>query len=164
VRTAADIDEAIAQDKSGIFVTHLGTALFVGDLDRVGLWRELGYGYCLPAYNSRKQVSDGRFEPDNGRLTGYGRRFMDMSNPNTVTTEMMRQVPRRQPLPCLSSRSGESSRGPRRVEPTLATGLPPPRNSGRPENGGSGPVPAGRGVGAGRRRGVPRMTSGGVET
>lgn len=37
------------QDKSGLFVTHLGAALFVGDLDRVGLWRELGYGYCLPA-------------------------------------------------------------------------------------------------------------------
>lgn len=38
------------------------------------------------------------------------------------------------------------------------------RNAGRSENGGSGPVPDGAGCRADRRRGVSRMTSGGVET
>ncbi len=80
VRTTADIDEAIAEDKLGIFFTHQGTALFGGDLDRVALWRELGYGYCLLAYNSRNQVGDGCFEPDNGRLTGYGKLLIKAYN------------------------------------------------------------------------------------
>ncbi len=80
VRTTADIDEAIAEDKLGIFFTHQGTALLGGDLGRVGLWRELGYGYCLLAYNSRNRVGDGGFEPDNGRLTGYGKLLIKAYN------------------------------------------------------------------------------------
>lgn len=80
VRTAKDIDDAIAEGKLGIFFTHQGTALFGGDLDRVGLWKELGYGYCLLAYNTRNNVGDGCFEPDNGRLTGYGKLLIKAYN------------------------------------------------------------------------------------
>jgi membrane dipeptidase len=80
VRTAKDIDEAIQEQKLGLFFTHQGTALFGGDLDRVGLWRQLGYGYCLLAYNTRNTVGDGCFEPDNGRLTGYGKLLIDAYN------------------------------------------------------------------------------------
>lgn len=80
VRTTRDIDDAINENKLGLFFTHQGTALFGGDLDRVGLWRQLGYGYCLLAYNARNTVGDGCFEPDNGRLTGYGRLLIDAYN------------------------------------------------------------------------------------
>lgn len=48
--------------------------------DMVGLWRRLGYGYCLLAYNARNTVGDGCFEADNGRLTGYGKLLMDAYN------------------------------------------------------------------------------------
>lgn len=80
VRTAKDIDDAINEKKLGLFFTHQGTALFGGDLDRVGLWRQLGYGYCLLAYNTRNAVGDGCFEPDNGRLTGYGKLLIEAYN------------------------------------------------------------------------------------
>lgn len=80
VRTTKDIDAAIAEDKLGIFFTHQGTAIFDGDLDRVGFWRQLGYGYCLLAYNTRNTVADGCFEPDNGRLTGFGKLLIDAYN------------------------------------------------------------------------------------
>lgn len=80
IRTTKDIDAVIAEGKLGIFFTHQGTAIFDGDLDRVGFWRQLGYGYCLLSYNTRNTVSDGCFEPDNGRLTGFGKLLIDAFN------------------------------------------------------------------------------------
>lgn len=80
VRTTKDIDEAVKENKLGIFFTHQGTGIFGGDIDRVSLWRQLGYGYCLLAYNSRNAVGDGCFEPDNGRLTMYGKFLIDAYN------------------------------------------------------------------------------------
>lgn len=77
VRTAADIDASVKENKLGLFFTHQGTALFAGDVDMVGLWRQLGYGYCLLAYNQRNAVGDGCFEKENGGLTGYGRQLID---------------------------------------------------------------------------------------
>jgi len=80
VRTTADIDAAIAENKLGMFFTHQGTAIFGGNPDMVALWRQLGYGYCLLAYNTRNSIADGCFEPDNGRLTGLGKLLMDAYN------------------------------------------------------------------------------------
>lgn len=80
VRTAADIDTAIAEGKLGIVFTHQGTALFGGDVEMVGLWRQLGYGYCLLAYNQRNSVGDGCFDQENGRLTDYGKQLVDAYN------------------------------------------------------------------------------------
>jgi len=80
VRTAKDIDEAIKEKKLGLFFTHQGTALFGGAIDRIAVWRQLGYGYCLLAYNARNTVGDGCFEPDNGRLTAYGKALIDGYN------------------------------------------------------------------------------------
>lgn len=80
VRTAKDIDDAIKEKKLGLFFTHQGTALFGGDVDRVGLWRQLGFGYCLLSYNQRNAVGDGCFEKDNGHLTTYGKALVDAYN------------------------------------------------------------------------------------
>ncbi|MCA0938466.1 dipeptidase [Salipiger pacificus] len=80
VRNASDIDAAIQEDKLGIFFTHQGTALFQNDVDMVGLWRQLGYGYCLLAYNQRNSVGDGCFETANGGLTAYGKQLIDAYN------------------------------------------------------------------------------------
>lgn len=76
VRTTADIDAAVAEGKLGIFFTHQGTALFAGNPDMVGLWRQLG----LLAYNGRNTMGDGCFEEDNGRLTGIGKLLIDAYN------------------------------------------------------------------------------------
>jgi len=80
VRTTNDIDAAIKENKLGLFFTHQGTALFGGDVDMVGLWRQLGYGYCLLAYNQRNAVGDGCFETANGGLTAYGKQLIDAYN------------------------------------------------------------------------------------
>jgi len=71
---------AIKEKKLGLFFTHQGTALFGGDVDRVALWRQLGFGYCLLAYNQRNAVGDGCFEKDNGHLTTYGKALVDAYN------------------------------------------------------------------------------------
>jgi membrane dipeptidase len=80
VRTTADIDDAVAENKLSIYFTNQGTSLFEGDLDRVAFWRQLGYGYCLLAYNGRNAYGDGCFEPDNGRLTTVGKLLIEAYN------------------------------------------------------------------------------------
>lgn len=80
VRTTQDIDDAIKEEKLGIYFTHQGTSLFEGDLDRVAFWRQLGYGYCLLSYNGRCTYGDGCFEPDNGSLTTMGKLLIDAYN------------------------------------------------------------------------------------
>ena len=80
VRTTADIDTAIANGKLGIYLTHQGTSLFEGDPDRVAFWRQLGYGYCLLAYNGRNQYGDGCFEPDDANLTTVGKLLIEAYN------------------------------------------------------------------------------------
>ena len=80
VRTTKDIDTAVAENKLGIYFTHQGSGLFEGDVEKVGIFRQLGYGYCLMAYNMRNAVGDGCFEPDNGRLTIYGKALVDAYN------------------------------------------------------------------------------------
>lgn len=80
VRTANDIDDAIAENKLGIYFTNQGTSLFEGDPDRVAFWRQLGYGYCLLSYNGRNSYGDGCFEPDNGSLTTVGKLLIEAYN------------------------------------------------------------------------------------
>ena len=80
VRTTKDIDEAVKQNKLGIYFTHQGTQIFGGDVDRVGFWREMGFGYCLLAYNQRNDVGDGCFESENRGLTEYGKKLIDSYN------------------------------------------------------------------------------------
>ncbi len=80
VRTSADIDAAVAEGRLGIFFTNQGTSIFEGDPDRVAFWRELGYGYCLLAYNGRNPYGDGCFEPDNGHLTTVGKLLIEAYN------------------------------------------------------------------------------------
>ena len=80
VRTTKDIDEAVKQNKLGIYFTHQGTQIFGGDIDRVGFWRELGFGYCLLAYNQRNDVGDGCFESENRGLTDFGKTLIDSYN------------------------------------------------------------------------------------
>ena len=113
VRNKADMDQAMAEKKLGIYFTHQGTGLYEGDVERVGVLRQLGYGYCLLAYNMRNAVGDGCFEPDNGRLTIYGKSLVDAYNKygmvvdvsHTGTRTALDAIERSQ-QPCISSHSG----------------------------------------------------------
>jgi len=111
VRTARDIDTAIKEDKLGFFFTHQGTALFINDVDMVGLWRQLGYGYCLLAYNQRNSVGDGCFETANSGLTAYGKQLIDAYNRYGMLVDVSHTGERtdaieRSSQPVISSHSG----------------------------------------------------------
>ena len=80
VRTTKDIDDAINEKKLGLYFTHQGTGHYEGDPDNVAIWRQLGYGYCLLAYNQRNPVGDGCFVKENGPLTAYGKTVIEAYN------------------------------------------------------------------------------------
>ena len=80
IRTTKDIDDAIKEKKLGLYFTHQGTGHYEGDPDNVAIWRQLGYGYCLLAYNQRNPVGDGCFVKENGGLTAYGKTVIDAYN------------------------------------------------------------------------------------
>ena len=80
VRTTRDIDEAVAEGKLGIYFTHQGVRHWEYDPNRVGLFRQLGYGYCLFAYNTRNWAGDGCYERENSGLTGMGKLLVDAHN------------------------------------------------------------------------------------
>ncbi|OEF09398.1 dipeptidase [Vibrio genomosp. F10] len=113
IRTTKDIDDAVKEDKLGLFFTHQGTQIFGGDVDRVALWRELGYGYCLLVYNNRNEVGDGCFEPENRGLTDFGKRLIDSYNRYGMVVDVSHTGERtsldaieRSSQPVISSHSG----------------------------------------------------------
>jgi len=113
VRTAGDIDTAIAERKLGIVFSHRGTALFGRDVEMVGLWRQLGYGYCLVAYNQRNSTGDGCFDQENGPLTDHDKQVVDAYNRYGMIVDLSHTGERisldaieRSSMPCISSHSG----------------------------------------------------------
>ncbi|MEZ9368840.1 dipeptidase [Shewanella sp. 10N.286.51.B2] len=113
IRTTKDIDDAVKEDKLGLFFTHQGTQIFGGDVDRVALWRELGYGYCLLAYNNRNEIGDGCFEPENRGLTAFGKKLIDSYNRYGMVVDVSHTGERtsldaieRSSQPVISSHSG----------------------------------------------------------
>ncbi|HEU4391691.1 MAG TPA: membrane dipeptidase, partial [Blastocatellia bacterium] len=116
VRTTRDIDEAIAEGKLGMFFTHQGAAYLQEDLDRVAVYRQLGYGYCLPAYNTRNWVGDGCYEPENAGLTGMGKLLVDSYNRYGMIMDVTHcgeklslDICKRSKAPVISSHSGCSA-------------------------------------------------------
>ncbi|MCB0165514.1 MAG: membrane dipeptidase [Anaerolineae bacterium] len=116
VRTTRDIDEAVAAGKLAIFFTHQGSKPFEEDLDRVAVFRELGYAYCLLAYNLRNSVGDGCVEPENAGLTSFGKMLVDAYNRYGMILDVTHvgertslDVCERSNAPVISSHSGAYS-------------------------------------------------------
>lgn len=80
VRTAKDIREAKEKGKLGFYFVHQGTKQFEGDVDRVAVMRQLGYGYCLLVYNVHNDVGGGCTEDNDNGLTAYGRKLIKAYN------------------------------------------------------------------------------------
>jgi membrane dipeptidase len=116
VRTTQDIDQAVTEGKLAIFFTHQGSKPFEEDLDRVAVFRQLGYGYCLLAYNLRNSVGDGCMEKENGRLTSFGKLLVDAYNRYGMVLDVTHvgeqtslDVCERSNAPVISSHSGSYS-------------------------------------------------------
>lgn len=80
VRTAQDIRDAKAEGKLGFYFTHQGTNQFEGNSERVAVFRQLAYGYCLLVYNTRNAVGGGCAEDEDPGLSAYGRRLIEAYN------------------------------------------------------------------------------------
>ena len=80
-RNTRDIREAHASGRLAIYTNFQGTTLYDQNPKLVGIFRQLGLGFSLMAYNNRYRVGDGVYEPENAGLTAWGR---------TLVQEMIR--------------------------------------------------------------------------
>ena len=80
VRSAADIERAKREDKTGII---LGWQNLSGIEDRIGylgLFKDLGVGVMQIAYNTQNLVGSGCYESQDGGLSDFGRAVVDEMN------------------------------------------------------------------------------------
>ena len=73
VRNTADIHEAHASGRLGIYQVFQGSTIYDQHPRMVSVFRQLGMGFSLLAYNNRYRVGDGAYEPENAGLTAWGR-------------------------------------------------------------------------------------------
>lgn len=76
VRSAADVDRALREDKLGILFHFQGTAPLEGNIGYVRAFAELGVRAIMLSYNAAGPFGDGCEEPRNGGLTRLGRRLI----------------------------------------------------------------------------------------
>ena len=72
-RNSRDIREAHESGRLAIYSNFQGTTLYDQNPKLVGIFRQLGLGFSLMAYNNRYRVGDGAYEPENAGLTAWGR-------------------------------------------------------------------------------------------
>jgi len=80
VRTADDIPKAKSDGKLAVIFHFQGTDPLEGRLDLVDTYYQLGVRHMLLAYNTRNQVGDGCFEPNDAGLSLFGRKLVARMN------------------------------------------------------------------------------------
>jgi membrane dipeptidase len=77
VRNSRDIQAAHDSGRLGIYFTFQGCTIYDQNPRLVGIFRQLGLGFSLLAYNNRYRTCDGAYEADNAGLTAWGRGIID---------------------------------------------------------------------------------------
>jgi membrane dipeptidase len=80
VEKAADIRTAQAAGKIAVNLHFQGTNPIAGDLNLVDVYRRLGIGHMLLAYNYRNLTGDGCHEPGDAGLSVFGRELIAEMN------------------------------------------------------------------------------------
>ncbi|MBW2370310.1 MAG: membrane dipeptidase [Deltaproteobacteria bacterium] len=80
VRTVKDIKDAQTNGKLAIYFISQSCEPLDNDPDNIALYREMGFGYMLLAYNERTRIGDGCYTPENAGLTLYGKQVIDAMN------------------------------------------------------------------------------------
>jgi membrane dipeptidase len=80
VERAADIRTAHAARKSAVNLHFQGSNALLGDLNLVEVYRRLGVGHMLLAYNYRNLVGDGCHEPSDAGLSSFGKEVIAEMN------------------------------------------------------------------------------------
>ncbi len=75
-----DIVRARQEGKLAVSFNFQGTNPLTGDLDMLEVYRRLGVGHILLAYNHRNMVGDGCHEQSDGGLSRFGRRVVKKMN------------------------------------------------------------------------------------
>jgi membrane dipeptidase len=75
-----DIVRARQQGKLAVSFNFQGTNPLTGDLDMLEVYRRLGVGHILLAYNHRNMVGDGCHEQSDGGLSRFGVRVVEKMN------------------------------------------------------------------------------------
>ncbi|HWE46336.1 MAG TPA: membrane dipeptidase [Caulobacteraceae bacterium] len=80
VRTVADIAEAKRSGRLAVNFHFQGTNALMGDLNLVEVYRMLGVGHMLMAYNEKNLVGDGCHERTDCGLSAFGIRLVEEMN------------------------------------------------------------------------------------
>lgn len=88
VREFSDIEFAREHNLLAVGMHFQGTNPLAGDLNMIGLYRKLGIGHMLLAYNSRNPVGDGCHEKENAGLSLYGRMLVERMNAERVIVDL----------------------------------------------------------------------------
>lgn len=78
--TVADIRRARQTGKMAVNLHFQGTNPAAGKLEMLEIYRALGVGHMLIAYNIRNPLGDGCYEAENAGLSLFGRRFVEEMN------------------------------------------------------------------------------------
>lgn len=78
--TWADVEAAHKAGAMACVFHFQGAGPFGGDPGMIDVWRKLGVGIAILAYNGRNALGDGCQEPSDAGLSGLGRRFVAEMN------------------------------------------------------------------------------------
>jgi len=88
VRVAADLQRAHRGRRLGMIFGFQGTEPIGEDLDRIGLFRQLGVRVIQLTHNRRNLVGDGCMEPGNAGLSNFGRQVIERLNAERIVVDL----------------------------------------------------------------------------
>ena len=88
VQSYSDIEAAVNGGQLAVGMHFQGTNPLADDLNMVGVYRKLGIGHMLLAYNSRNSTGDGCHEKENAGLSLFGRMLIERMNAEGVIVDL----------------------------------------------------------------------------
>jgi membrane dipeptidase len=88
VRTAADIELAHAEGRTGIALGWQNTSAFEGNIDYVRFFGELGVRCVQLTYNAQNLAGSGCWEPRDGGLTHFGYALIEALNAERILIDL----------------------------------------------------------------------------
>lgn len=88
VREYGDLERARRERRLGIVFTFQGTEPLGEDIERIGLFHELGLRVMQLTHNRRNLVGDGALEPGNAGLSNFGHAVVERLNAQRIVIDL----------------------------------------------------------------------------
>jgi membrane dipeptidase len=88
VRSGADLDVAHRSHRIGVVMTFQGTEPLGEDVERIGLFRQMGVRVIQLTHNRRNLVGDGCSEDGNAGLSRYGHAVVERLNAERIVVDL----------------------------------------------------------------------------